>query len=158
MTSQTQAASMVTYVTSVRWDGDSDHALVMDCSDYRLPPARAEFLAKHCKINRYDPIFVPGGPGVITVGEILCLFERERVKLLHSFHQFRRVIGIAHHDCGYYKTKYPHLNSEKRHNQQYADLIKFHADIQVLVPEAGIELYYAAPNADGLVTYVSVRL
>lgn len=156
MTSQTQTASMVTYVTSVRWDGDSDHTLVMDCSDYRLSPGRAEFLTRYCNLFRYDPIFVPGGPGVVTVGEILCLFERERVKLLHSFHQFRRVIGIAHHDCGYYKTKYPHLNSEKRCDQQHADLVKFYADMQVLVVGAQIELYYAAPNTDGFVAYTKV--
>lgn len=156
MSPQTLIASQETYITSVRFDGDSDHTLVMDCSDYRLPPARAEFLTKHCNITRYDPIFVPGGPGVVTVGEILCLFERERVKLLHGFHQFRRVIGIMHHDCGYYKTKYPHHGVDQRRDQQHIDLIRFRTDIEAMIARAQVELYYASRNADGFIAYTKV--
>lgn len=156
MPNQDPAADREIYVTRARWDGDHDHTLVMDCSDYRLPTARAEFLLKFCSVTRYDAIFVPGGPAVVTVREILCLFERERVKLLHSLHQFRRVVGIAHHDCGYYKAKYPRITDKERRDRQYTDLRNFRIDIQATVQGVRVELYYVAPNADGFAVYTKV--
>lgn len=144
------------YVTKSLWDEEIDHVLVLDCSDPRLASARVEFLARHCGLGRYDSIIVPSGPTVVTVSEVTFLFDRQRVKMLQDLHKFRRVIGIAHHDCAYYKNKYPSYSEVQRCRHQHIDLKKFRTDTQSMIPGVLVDLFYAAPNKEGFVTYTKV--
>lgn len=145
-----------TYVTKSLWNGNIDHVLVLDCSDPRLAVARIEFLAKHCGLGRYDSIIVPSGPTIVTVSEVTFLFDRQRVKMLHDLHGFKRVIGIAHYDCAYYKGKYASQSESQRCERQYADLRRFRTDIQSMIHEVLVDLFYAAPNKEGFAAYTKI--
>lgn len=145
------------YVTKSLWNGDIDHVLVLDCSDPRLASARVEFLARHCGLGRHDSIIVPSGPTVVTVSEVTFPFDRQRVKMLHDIHKFKRVIGIAHHDYAYYKNKYYGHSEVQRCERQHTDLKKFRTDIRSMIPdEVLVDLFYAAPNKEGFVAYTKV--
>ncbi|MDP3710562.1 MAG: hypothetical protein Q8R29_02445 [bacterium] len=144
------------YVTKSLWNGEIDHALVLDCSDPRLASARMEFLSGYCGLGRYDSIIVPSGPTCMTVSEVTFLFDRQRVQMLHGIHQFKRAIGIAHHDCAYYKNKYPDHNEVQKCERQHTDLKKFRTDIQSMIPGVRVDLFYAAPNKEGFVAYTKI--
>lgn len=144
------------YTTKAQWPREIDHALVVDCLDPRLPEARDEFLRHLGLTNRYDPFFVPGGPALFTLSSPYCFVDQERLRFIHGLHVFRRVIGIAHFDCAYYKTNYPDASKEDRRSQQVADLREFMSEMKRLVPGANIELYYVGPNDEGLIEYQRV--
>ena len=144
------------YRTHYTWEKMSDHTLVLDCSDPRLSQARHEFLTEYCKVPLHDSLIVPGGPVTATHASALCFVEHERIKMLHSLHQFVRVIAIAHHNCGYYANKYPGTNAEQLREYQIYDLHTFRQNAKILVPGAEIELYYVGPNDQNLVEYTRI--
>lgn len=144
------------WVTSAKWEGEHDHTLIVDCSDPRLPEAREDFCEEHLKVSRYDALFVPGGPAVLTLNEAFCFLERKRVKLLNNLHKIKRVIGLAHHDCAYYKLRYDGIKEEELRNKQCVDLINFRQEMQLLTSCVSVELYYAGPNENGFTAYTKV--
>lgn len=145
-----------TYTTHSVWRHDTDHTLVVDCSDPRFPEARHEFLVKHCKISRYDSLFIPGGPVTSTLANAFCYVDQERIRMLHGLHTFKRVIGIAHFDCGYYRHQYARAAHADLRAYQITDLHHFRGAIASLVPGAEVELYHVGPNADNFIEYIRI--
>ena len=90
------------------------------CSDERFAEATLEFL-KSIGVENADLLVVPGGPAFIAQGETAIV---ERLELLIREHRAKRVILIAHDDCGYYKHRYPHLSSDRRREVELGDLRK----------------------------------
>ncbi len=142
-----------TYTTRCVWQLHSDHTLVMDCSDPRFPEARHEFLTRHCKVSRYDSIFVPGGPVTSTLSNAFCYVDQERIRMLHGLHTFTRVIGIAHFDCGYYKHHHLGATHADLQKHQIADLHHFRDTMASLTPGAHVEVYHTGPNPDNFIEY-----
>ena len=145
-----------TYTTRFLWQDKSDHTLVVDCSDPRLPDARHEFLTQYCKVSRYDPLFIPGGPVTSTLANAFCYVDQERIRMLHRLHTFKRVIAIVHFDCGYYKHHHPGAKHPDLYHHQIADVRNFKDAIATLAPGAKVEMYHVGPNPDNLIEYTRI--
>ncbi|MDP3779212.1 MAG: hypothetical protein Q8R30_04180 [bacterium] len=145
-----------TYTTRCVWQPHSDHTLVVDCSDPRFPEARHEFLTRHCKVLRYDSLFVPGGPVASTLANAFCYVDQERIRMLHGLHKFIRVIGIAHFDCSYYKRHHSGAAHVQLHEHQITDLGHFKDAMATLAPGAHVEVYHVGPNADNFIEYTRI--
>ena len=144
------------YTTHCRWDGPIDHTLVVDCSDPRLPEARTEAFVNYWKISRSDQMIIPGGPAVFTFSNPTCFVDQERARLLHGAHKFKRIIGIAHYGCLFYKKLYPSGSDDERYKHQLTDLQDFRSQMKRLAEGATVELYYVGPNKDGFTEYKRV--
>lgn len=143
-------------ITKSLWSSEISHALVVDCSDPRLPQARAEMLAKMFGISHPDPIIVPGGPALFVPSASFYFIQHEWVELLDGTHKFEKIIGLAHLDCLYYKKKYPADNQAEIYNRQINDLRNFRIRILEIIPGGQVELLYASPNQDGFIAYTNI--
>ena len=144
------------YTTRCVWQQESDHTLVVDCSDPRFVPARHEFLTQHCKTSRYDPFFIPGGPVTSTLANAFCYVDQERIRMLHGLHTFKRVIAIVHFDCGYYKHHHKGVKHPDLYDRQIADVRNFRDAMAMLVPGAKVEMYHVGPNPDNFIEYTKI--
>lgn len=145
-----------TYTTRYLWRHEHDHTLVVDCSDPRITEARHDFLNNCCGVSRYDPIIVPGGPVVATLSNASCYVDHERIRMLHDLHAFRRVIGIVHFECGYYKHHHRGASDHDMYYHQVADSHSFRDTLATLTPGAKVEVYHIGPNADNLIEYTRI--
>jgi len=105
----------------------------MACSDGRLQQNLDEFLATHLNITRYDRVYAPGGPGVLTSHGIEFLrsdqFRRECDFLIRA-HAIEEVIlvfhgpsadGPAEATCADYGRIYPRMTPQEIRHQQEVD-------------------------------------
>jgi Putative carbonic anhydrase len=143
------------YEGSIGWLNETGRALLLACSDGRFRDAREEFLRHYCQVQRADAILFPGGPASLLINAPWFFALRPQVLFLHKLHDVQRIIAVTHDDCGYYATKYPRLEVEKRRAQQIADLYEFREEMRKLVPGVAIELYYEQP-VNGAVQYDAV--
>jgi len=95
--------------------------LAVFCSDERFVSASLEFLRQILKTDRFDLIALPGAPAFIAQSERSLI---ERLKLLLGAQRIKRVVLIAHEDCGYYKNQYPGLPFDEIRQKQLDDLSK----------------------------------
>lgn len=146
----------MTYVSTVPWKNESQHTLVMACSDPRTAVATYEFLKQHCDLSRFDPIMRAGGPATVLLSATQFFVTRMEISLLHERHEFKHIIGIAHDDCGWYKYKYPELDADKRRQKQKDDLNEFRKVILKLVPNAAVQLFFAQCSYEGFVQFLEV--
>ena len=144
------------YTTRCIWQHVNDHTLVVDCSDPRFPEARHEFLTKECNISHYDPLFIPGGPVTSTLANAFCYVDQERIRMLHGLHNFKRVIGIVHFDCGYYKHSHKGAEHSDLYGHQITDATNFRDIITTLAPGAKVEVYHVGPNPDNMIEYIRI--
>src|SRR5712692_4982039 len=93
---------------------DTD-VLVVHCSDHRFQSGIREFLDRGLGLGEnYDLLIVPGGPQCLTLAEYLPKFAWASTKwfrYLVENHELKRLILIAHQDCGWYKNLPAHLHS-----------------------------------------------
>lgn len=145
----------VVYTSSIEWCDDSEHALLMACSDPRFREETGEFMERHCGLTKFDPLFLPGGPACILLSSSIFFSIRPLVTLLDRAHSFRRIIGVAHEGCRYYVEKFPRWSDDEKFERQLRDLKEFSVEIKKLVPEAKVELFYARPR-EGRVQFLAV--
>jgi hypothetical protein len=98
---------VIVYTSKATWVGDIEHTLVTSCSDPRFHEPTDEFVGVHLGLGRFDPLILPGGPAALLLSSPSFFAARDHVKLLHLLHGFKRVVGIAHGDRGYYRSRYP---------------------------------------------------
>jgi hypothetical protein len=146
----------VVYTSETPWVNESEHVLVMACSDPRFREAGEEFMRVHFRLRRFDQLILPGGPASILISAPYFFAIRPQVKMLHETHDFKRILAIAHHDCAYYRLKYPKLDDAARRERQIADLHEFSKEVVKLAPGTRVELYYAEP-ANGYVQYLAIE-
>ncbi len=104
----------------VLWKEEFSGNLAIFCSDERFANATFEFLRRHLGIERCDLMVVAGGPAFIPKNEIALM---ERVDLLLKAHEVKKVILIAHDDCGYYKHLHKDLPYQTIKRKQCEDLL-----------------------------------
>ncbi len=79
--------------------------LVLQCSDWRFVEPTRRFLAEHLKLSGYDLVAVPGAAQFL-IARLFPKYEwvaRRWLKFFVKHHETKRVIVIAHDDCGWYK-------------------------------------------------------
>ena len=102
------------------WKDEFSGNLAVFCSDERFVAATLEFLRRGLDMERCDLLVVAGGPAFIPQSELSLI---ECLNLLIEAHKIKRVVLIAHDDCGYYKHRYSKLAPEKLRQQQHKDLL-----------------------------------
>ena len=128
-------------------------ALVMHCSDHRFQAGHHEFLNLALNLGEnYDLLALPGGAQALALVEYLPKFAWAGWKWIHFLieqHELKRVILIAHQDCGWYKflPDFLHSMADPRAKQE-DDLRRIREMLLKENRELKVELYYAAfdPN------------
>ena len=124
-------------------------ALVVHCSDHRFQAGHHEFLNLALKLGEnYDLLSLPGGAQALALVEYLPKFAWAGWKWIHFLidqHGLKRVILIAHQDCGWYKflPTFLHAMADPRAKQE-DDLRRIREMLLKENHELRVELYYAA--------------
>ncbi len=126
---------------------DTD-VLVVHCSDHRFQAGLHEFLNHNLNLGEnYDLLVIPGGPQCLTLAEYLPKFSWAGWKwfrFLVDSHELKRMILIAHQDCGWYKDLPLHLHSSSEpRSRQEEDLRRVRQSLKRDFPDLSVELYYA---------------
>jgi len=103
---------------------------------------------------------MPGGPQCMTLVEYLPKLSwalSKWIRYLVDTHELKRLILIAHEDCGWYKQLPFHLlgSSDPRHRQE-DDLRRVKQVLARDFPHLRVELYYAAFDSSDHVTVETV--
>jgi len=128
-------------------------AAAVYCSDGRFGEQMDEFLHTSLALPRYDRVAIPGGAACLA-GHGNCFTERQgldrQLNFLITAHDLRRVVLIAHQDCGFYRDLW--LGGRSVVEQQQIDLRKAAEKIRQSQPGVKIEAYFAAKTG-GHVTF-----
>ncbi len=137
--------------------------LVIHCSDHRFQAGLREFLNHVLNLDEnYDLLVIPGGPQCLTLVEYLPKFSWAGwrwFRFLVEAHELKRLVLIAHQDCGWYKDLPFHLHTSPEPRQrQEEDLRRVCQTLLRDFPELKVDLYYAGwdPNQQIVVEPVSV--
>ncbi len=148
---------MSSYQASSKVNRAKTDVLVVHCSDHRFQAGLYEFLNLSLNLNEnYDLLVIPGGPQCLTLVEYLPKFSWASLKwfrFLVEEHELKRLILIAHEDCGWYKALPFHLHesSEPRRRQE-EDLRRVKRALAKDFPELHLELYYAGWDVNDRIT------
>lgn len=148
---------MSTFQASSKVNRNHTDLLVVHCSDHRFQGGFYEFL--NLKLNldeNYDLLVIPGGPQSLTLVEYLPKFAWASWKwfrFLVEAHALKRLILIAHQDCGWYKSLPGHLfgSSDPRRRQE-EDLRRVRQTLTEEFPQLSVELYFAGWDGSDRVT------
>jgi hypothetical protein len=124
-------------------------ALVVHFSDHRFQAGHHEFLNRVLNLNEnYDLLALPGGAQALSLFEYLPKFAWAGWKwfrFLVEAHGLKRIILIAHQDCGWYKSlpDFLHSTADPRLKQE-EDLRRIRQMLLKENAELSVELYCAA--------------
>jgi hypothetical protein len=149
------------YVCSSKVQQAATDVLAVYCSDHRIQAGLREFLDESLNLRaNYDSIVVPGGPQCLVEFDGLPKFAwagRKWSKALIQLHSLKRMILVAHHDCGWYRWLEDHRRSlEPVRSRQEGDLRAAKRSLSEVCPGLAVELYYAGWNADDALTIEAV--
>jgi len=152
---------MPSYQASSTINRSDAEVLVMHCSDHRIQPAIREFLDHGLGLGEnYDLLVIPGGPQCLTLVEYLPKFawaSGRWFRFLVENHELKRLIMIAHQDCGWYKNLPLHLHSSPEpRDRQEEDLRRARRWLIQEFPDLRTELFYAGWDASDRVTVTPV--
>jgi hypothetical protein len=152
---------MPTYVASSTVNRADTEVLVVHCTDHRFQAGIREFLDRGLNLGEnYDQLIIPGGPQCLTLVEYLPKFSwvgGKWFRYLVENHELRRLILIAHQDCGWYQSLPLHLHSSSNaRERQEEDLRRAHRALMKDFSELSIELYYAGWDGHDHVTVESI--
>ncbi len=148
---------MPAYQGSSKVNRTEADVLVVHCSDHRFQAGFYEFLNSNLNLNEnYDLLVIPGGPQCLTLVEYLPKFSWASWKwfrFLVEAHELKRLILIAHQDCGWYKELPFHLHSSSEpRGRQEEDLRRVRQALRHDFPELSVELYFAGWDGEEHVT------
>jgi hypothetical protein len=140
-------AGVTIYESSVPWNPDRPDTVVISCVDGRWRAHIQEFTVKHLKADLHaDFLAVPGGIEPLTLFDLVPKdfnFFRRRLESLVEGHGTRRIVAIAHQDCGWYKTRtFLSLKIDLR-ERQIADLRRAAARLRETLEGVTVETYFA---------------
>jgi hypothetical protein len=135
------------YEASARWDAERPDTLVICCSDGRWRAATQEFVEHHLSAASHaDLVMVPGGIEPLTLLDLLPKdfnFLRRRLEGLVETHGTRRIVAIAHEDCGWYRHRRVGPVAVDLRERQLTDLKRAAARLRPMFPGVLVEAWYA---------------
>jgi carbonic anhydrase len=140
---------MPSYTLSSKVNQAHTEVLVVHCSDHRFQAGHYEFLNLSLNLGEnYDLLVLPGGAQALSLLEYLPKFAWAGWKwfrFLVDAHGLKRIILIAHQDCGWYKSlpQFLHSMADPRAKQE-GDLLRIREVLLKENRELSVELYYAA--------------
>jgi hypothetical protein len=148
---------MPNFQASSKVQRDDTETLVVHCSDHLFQAGIHEFLNQSLALQQnYDLLVVPGGPQCLALVEYLPKFAwagRRWLNFLKDAHELKRMILIAHQDCGWYKELPLHLHtSPEPRLRQEEDLRRVRHALLKEFPELSVELYYVGWDVSDQIT------
>ena len=148
---------MPSFQSSAKLNRAHTDILVVHCSDHRFQSGLRDFLDNGLRLNgNYDLLALPGGPQCLTLVEYLPKLSwamGKWLRFLIDAHELKRIVLIAHQDCGWYKQLPFHIfgvNDPRQHQED--DLRRVRQALAKDFPHLQVELYYAAFDASDRVT------
>lgn len=140
---------MPDYQLSAHLHEAATDVLVVHCSDHRIQTGLQEFLNRALNLDgNYDLLVIPGGPQCLTLVEYLPKFSWASwrwFRFLVEAHELKRLVLIAHQDCGWYKELPFHLHaSAEPRLRQEEDLRRVRHALVRDFPELQVDLFYFA--------------
>lgn len=151
----------MTHRTSAKLQVEPPEVLVIRCSDHRFQAGFEEFLNNRLKLDsNYDLLAIPGGPQCLALASYLPKFGWAGwrwSRFLLEKHAPKRIVLIAHQDCGWYKHL-PEFISRMADipKRQQEDLRKARELLLREFPHLPVDLYHAGWDDDGHVTMTPV--
>ena len=141
------------FKSSIPWFHQRVGAAAVYCADGRYNDQTDDFLHQHLGLPRYDRVVIPGGAGCLA-GHTHAMRERgafeKQLRFLVESHQIKRIVLIAHEDCGFYR----HLLRLRTpiEAQQCQDLLAVAAMIRTWTDGLQVDAYFAR-KVDDLVQF-----
>jgi len=153
----------VTYQCRSQLEQAQTEVLAIHCSDHRFQAGFGEFLNGGLGLGaNYDGMVVPGGPQCLVEVDALPKFawaSRKWLKMLINAHSLKRLVLIAHQDCGWYKWLEEWQPTRGAVRQKQEDDLRAAARAALeLVPGVKVNLFYAGWNGSGAVVVEEVEL
>lgn len=139
---------------------DGYDGLAMYCSDGRFAGPCDDFIHHSLRMTRCDRVVLPGGarrlipddPNAADAPRVL-----KDVTFLIEAHAIKRVVLIAHADCGYYSFRVM-LSPDTMLPTQQTDLARAAGVLLDQMPYLKIEGYYAHRTADDKIHFKACDL
>jgi hypothetical protein len=135
------------YQSRCEWREDRSPTLVIACADGRWRDHIEDFAAHALKIDAaYDLVMVPGGAEPLALADLIPKdfnFLRRRLEMLVRSHGTRRVVLIAHENCGWYRERKIGPFTVDVKARQLADLRQARMRIQEWFGGVSVETYFA---------------
>jgi len=153
----------VTYPCRSQLERAKTEVLAVHCSDHRFQAGIREFLDEGLGLRaNYDGLAIPGGPQCLVEVDALPKFawvSRKWSKMLIQAHALKRLVLIAHQDCGWYQwlEEWQPTHGAVRRKQEEDLRAASRAALQ-LVPALTVDLFYAGWNEGGAVSVEEVRI
>jgi hypothetical protein len=127
--------------------------MVIACSDGRWRSQTLDFVTNELRLDpHFHMVEVPGGVEPLTLLDLVPKdfnFLRRRVDMLVQLHRIRRIILIAHEECGWYRQRKIGPIGADIKSRQIADLRHVRARARDLFGDVAVETYYARLERDG---------
>jgi hypothetical protein len=140
-------AGDVVYEAREPWDPVRPETTIITCVDGRWYRHFQEFARDHLKTGpRTDFLAVPGGIEPLTLLDLVPKdfnFFRRRLEALVEGHGTKRIVAIAHQDCGWYRTRKIGPFKIDLRDRQLADLRRAKARLREMFNGVVVETYFA---------------
>lgn len=151
----------MTYECRSRIERAETEVLAVYCSDHRFQAGIREFLDDGLGLRaNYDGLVVPGGPQCLVEVDALPKFSwvaRKWSRMLVQAHTLKRLVLIAHQDCGWYKWLEPWQPTHGAVRRKQEDDLRTASRMALqLVSGLTADLFYAGWNEAGAVTVEAV--
>jgi hypothetical protein len=124
--------------------------LIIACADGRWRDHIEDFAANGLHVDpAYDLLMVPGGAEPLALADLIPKdfnFLRRRLDMLVRSHRIRRVVLIAHENCGWYRERKLGPFTLDCTARQLADLRQARLRLQEWFGDVAIETYFARVN------------
>jgi hypothetical protein len=151
----------MTLRTSAKLHVEEPEVLVIRCSDHRFQAGLEDFLNEHLKLDfNYDLLSIPGGPQCLVLDSYLPKLGWAGwrwSRFLLEKHAPKRMVLIAHQDCGWYKHLPEFISrTADMPKRQEEDLRKARDHLLREFPHLQVDLYFAGWDEGGHVTVAAV--
>jgi len=156
------------FKSSIVWNQNRPHILVVACSDGRLQRSLDDFLNSRLGIMDYDRLFAPGGPGALARSAEEPLRSNQyfnELQFLANIHGVERIVLVFHSAapggpeqsvCGDYRRLWPLFTAQQIAVKQEEDLHRVLKAIEQSFPTMQIYAYRAETLPDHHIQFVDL--
>jgi hypothetical protein len=140
-------AAGIVYESTLPWDPERPTTTIITCVDGRWYQHFQEFARVHLKAGtRTDFLAVPGGIEPMTLFDLVPKdfnFFKRRIESLVEAHGTTHIVGIAHQDCAWYKSRKIGPWTFDMKDRQLSDLRRAAARLREMFDGVTVETYFA---------------
>ena len=145
---------MSSYTSATPWTNQFNNTLLIACSDGRFCAQLDNFCKEYLDVGSCDRFLAPGGIAGLQILSERFYADKERITPPVAHHAIRKIICVAHADCGYYRDRYPGVDD--LFPRQLEDLRTVGESLHYWFSGMEVELVYASVTQDRYVQFVRV--